>query len=318
MTLPAIIESLDDLSFGECNERAARARSLMTRIDSAFVIHLVVMKKVLSLCSNVAESLQSDNLIIDQAQLLVAALKIALTVAELQEPDEEWDILYKEANSIIEYCNLQSLPTRKIRRARADREERVKNWQESDDYRKLLYIPLCEKVVIELSKRFLSDELGIVYPGIGALTPASQKSLDIDVVTKFAILYNVIKNNEMEKDILTTQIKILSAMIQGDSNEEDSPSTLLDLLNYIIPFEKCMPYLTSCIKIAVTLPCTTVSNGRTFNMMARIKDCKRSRMLDSRLRGLGVLGVNRERTLVIDENALVDRFATKPRRITLN
>ena len=41
-------------------------------------------------------------------------------------------------------------------------------------------------------------------------------------------------------------------------------------------------------------------------------------MLDSRLRGLGVLGVNRERTLMIDENALVDRFATKLRRITLN
>ena len=52
----------------------------------------------------------------------------------------------------------------------------------------------------------------------------------------------------MEKDILTTQIKILSAMKQGDSNEEETPSTLLDLLNYIIPFEKCMPYLTSCIK----------------------------------------------------------------------
>ena len=105
--------------------------------------------------------------------------------------------MYKEANTIIEYCNLQSLPTRKIRRARADREERVRNWQGSDDYRNLLYIPLCEseKVVIELSKRFLSDELGIVNPGIGALTPASQRFLDIDVVTKFAILYNVIKNN---------------------------------------------------------------------------------------------------------------------------
>ena len=95
MTLPAIIESLDDLSFGECNERAARARNLMTKIDSAFVIHLVVMKKVLSLCSNFAESLQSDNLIIDQAQLLVAALKIALTVPELQEPNEEWYNLSK-------------------------------------------------------------------------------------------------------------------------------------------------------------------------------------------------------------------------------
>ena len=91
----AIIESLDDLSFGECNERAARARSLMTKIDSAFVIHLVVMKKVLSPCSSVPESLQSDNVIIDQAQLLVVALKIALTVPELQEPDEEWNNLYK-------------------------------------------------------------------------------------------------------------------------------------------------------------------------------------------------------------------------------
>ena len=122
----------------------------------------------------------------------------------------------------------------------------------------------------------------------------------------------------MDQEILNTQIKILSAMIQGDSNEEDIPSTLLDLLNDIIPFEKCMPYLTSCIQIAVTLTCTIASNERSFNMMARIKDLKRSRMLDSRLRGIGVLGLNRERTLMFDENALVDRFATKPRRITPN
>ena len=69
--------------------------------------------------------------------------------------------------------------------------------------------------------------------------------------TEFPILYNVIKNNEMEKNILTTQIIILSAMIQGDSNEKETPLTLLDVLKFIIPFEKCMPYLTSCIKIAV-------------------------------------------------------------------
>ena len=101
---------------------------------------------------------------------MVAALKIALTVPKLQKQDEEWDILYTEANTIFEYCNLQSSPTRTIRRSRADQEERVRNWQGSDDYRKLLYIHLCEKVVIELSKRFLSDELGIVYPGFGALS----------------------------------------------------------------------------------------------------------------------------------------------------
>ena len=60
-------------------------------------------------------------------------------------------------------------------------DEQVRNWQGNDDYRKLLYIPLCEKVVTELSKGFLSDELGIVHPGIGTLTPACQRFLDIDV-----------------------------------------------------------------------------------------------------------------------------------------
>ena len=68
--------------------------------------------------------------------------------------------------------------------------------------------------------------------------------------------------------------------------EEDIPTTLLELLNYVIPLEKCMPSLTSCLKIAVTLPCTTASNERSFSLMARIKDKKRSTMLDSRLQGL--------------------------------
>ena len=52
--------------------------------------------------------------------------------------------------------------------------------------------------------------------------------------------------------------------------------------------------------------------------MARIKDKKRSTMLDSRLQGLGLLGVNREITLNIDDAVLIDKFAYNKRRIILN
>ena len=120
-TMPAIIQALDDLSVMDGTERAASARGLMTRIESGFVIHLVVMKRILGLCAEVAEGLQSDNLIIDQAQEIVRGLKSALTVPMLPEPDDEWGKLYREANEVIEFCNLPNLPARTIRRARVDR-----------------------------------------------------------------------------------------------------------------------------------------------------------------------------------------------------
>ena len=52
--------------------------------------------------------------------------------------------------------------------------------------------------------------------------------------------------------------------------------------------------------------------------MARIKDSERSTVLDSRLQGLRLIGVNREITLKVDEGVLVDKFACKKRRIILN
>ena len=274
------------------------------------------MKRILGLCTEVAEGLQSDNLIIDQAQEIVRGLKSALTVPMLPEPDDEWGKLYREANEIIEFCNLPNLPARTIRRARVDRGESQMIWEGSDHYRRYLYIPLCQKVVNELTQRFLTDELNIVYSAIGALSPKSVNFMDIGAITRFAILYNLIKDQEIEREVLSNQIKILSNLISPE--EEDIPTTLLELLNYVIPFEKCMPSLTSCLKIAVTLPCTTASNERSFGLMARIKDKKRSTMLDSRLQGLGLLGVNREITLNIDDAVLIDKFAYNKRRIILN
>ena len=101
--MPAIIQALDDLSVMDGTERAASARGLMTRIESGFVIHLVVMKRILGLCAEVAEDLQSDNRIIDQAQEIVRCLKSALTVPMLPEPDDEWAKMYREDNESLEF-----------------------------------------------------------------------------------------------------------------------------------------------------------------------------------------------------------------------
>ena len=49
-----------------------------------------------------------------------------------------------------------------------------------------------------------------------------------------------------------------------ETDEEDIPATLLELLNYIIHFERCIPFLTSCLKIVVTLPSTTASSNEEF------------------------------------------------------
>ena len=134
----------------------------------------------------------------------------------LPEPDDEWGKLYREANEIIEFCNLPTLPARTIRRARVDRGESQMIWEGSDHYRRYLYIPLCQKVVNELTQRFLTDELNIVYSAIGALSPNSVNYMDIGAITRFAILYNLIKDQEIEREILSNQIKILSNMISPE------------------------------------------------------------------------------------------------------
>ena len=75
------------------------------------------------------------------------------------------------------------------------------------------------------------------------------------------------------------------------------------------------------LRLAITIPCTSVSVERSFSTMKRIKTFFRSRMTEKRLTALAYLNIEKERLITLSENEdeffdkMVQRFLKKERRI---
>ena len=110
------------------------------------------------------------------------------------------------------------------------------------------------------------------------------------------------------------------AVMFPNSWVRESPVSLADAL------QKCStlsyPNLTVLLKIAMTLPITSCESERSFSQLKLIKTARRATMSQSRLSGLALMKINRDRCnkLLSEENMreLVKTFVQlHPRRMKL-
>jgi hypothetical protein len=80
-----------------------------------------------------------------------------------------------------------------------------------------------------------------------------------------------------------------------------------------------MSALIEYIKIAITIATVNVSCERSFSALKRIKNYLRNSMSDERLNGLSLMSIEKEISVSIDLNKIVNEFAlyNKNRRIIL-
>ena len=83
------------------------------------------------------------------------------------------------------------------------------------------------------------------------------------------------------------------------------------------------PNLEVLLRIALTIPITSCKSERSFSQLKLIKTCRRSNMLSSRLSGLSLMKINRDRCEKLQQcpvklRELVQAFyQLHPRRIKL-
>ena len=169
LTLPSVIDVLDDLE-DATGERGATARALLAQLDKCFVIHLCTFKFLLKICADASAELQG------KTETLEKALRAIKTIcAWLERPltpmsDDVWDGIYKESAAIAEASDLPQPQVRRVRKVRGGGPKGVKS---SEDYRKEVFTPMCNRTLAELQRRFASEENENLYTGICALTPGS-------------------------------------------------------------------------------------------------------------------------------------------------
>ena len=157
-TLSAVIDFLGDL-IEVSGERGATARSVMAQLDTSFVVHLCIFKFLLKICADASAKLQGKSETLEKALQAIKTVCSWLERPQIPLADEVWEDIYKQAADIVQAADL---PQHHVRRLRAVHGCPAGLWS-SEDYRREVFVPMCNKTLAELQRRFLSEENLTVY-----------------------------------------------------------------------------------------------------------------------------------------------------------
>ena len=305
-TLPAVIDVLEDL-IEVSGERGATARSVMAQLNTSFVVHLCIFKFLLKICADASAKLQGKSETLEKALQAIKTVCSWLERPQIPLADEVWEDIYKQAADIVQAADL---PQHHMRRLRAVHGCPAGLWS-SEDYRREIFVPMCNKTLAELQRRFLSEENLAVYGGICALTPKSESFLNVEQIWSMCDFYGVAK----KRNVVQTEIDLLR--ITFENGGDDLPSDLMGMLNFIEPHKRVLSVMNKVLHISVTIPVTSAQAERSFSAMKRIKNFLRSTMGNTRLSDIGVLNVNAQMLYALDRETIINRFAEIPHRILL-
>ena len=288
-------------------ERGATARSVMAQLNTSFVVHLCIFKFLLKICADASAKLQGKSETLEKALQAIKTVCSWLERPQIPLADEVWEDIYKQAADIVQAADL---PQHHVRRLRAVHGCPAGLWS-SEDYRREVFVPMCNKTLAELQRRFLSEENLAVYGGICALTPKSESFLNVEQIWSMCDFYGVAK----KRNVVQTEIDLLR--ITFENGGDDLPSDLMGMLNFIEPHKRVLSVMNKVLHISVTIPVTSAQAERSFSAMKRIKNFVRSTMGNTGLSDIGVLNVNAQMLYALDRETIINRFAEIPHRILL-
>ena len=174
---------------------------------------------------------------------------------------------------------------------------------EASEYRCNVYYQVLDSFLAEMNSRF-SDESTILMKAVQPCTPGSESFFNPDAIEPCCQFYDIdftIKSEiEVAKNYISTQ------------NLKKTAVALLDALPV-----NFFPHMSQMLRVIVTIPVSSATCERVNSCLKRIKNSKRSTMLNSRLSSLTVIAMNSDMLSTVDHNQIIDLFAQKQRRCEL-
>ena len=171
-----------------------------------------------------------------------------------------------------------------------------------------IYFPVIDTALAELRRRFSADNIAML-DAICALMPGSDNFLDADILHPMATHYN---SNIDDFNLELRQMKRMIARKTSNNTMPDFDSEgdkLVAFANFVSKYNEAFYELNRLIRIAVTLPVTSVEAERSFSCLKLIKTHLRTTMLDGRLSDIAVLSVHSQRANLMDLDLVIDKFA---------
>ena len=164
-------------------------------------------------------------------------------------------------------------------------------------YRRALWYPYLDAIVMSLREKFSKHQLTILH--LVALVPSMIHKFEwADVVDSYSIYSSELASEEEVKNEFG-QWKQLCLQL----SMENRPATLLDALD-IVPDR--LRNIKILLSIFATLPVSTCTPERSFSALKIVKNFLRNRMTDERLTGLALMYIHPE--IEIDITTVIDRF----------
>ena len=155
-----------------------------------------------------------------------------------------------------------------------------------DEIKATIYDPIIENISGELSERFCTQNhvvLGKLYELL--MSFQNKKNFQPDSISSVAAFYN------LSEEALKAEIHVLH-----NCSDLTSLTSIQQLGHYFIgqKLTAWFPLLCYLMRVYLTLPVTSASSERSFSQLKLLKDDKRSTMLESRLRGLALMKIEKQ------------------------
>lgn len=308
-----------------------------------FLFCAVVVQPLLKDLDMLSKSLQSPRSDLQQAQDMAKA-----TITELEDSKLKFEEYWKKAKKYVASINMQlpdddsvSIPTdneiysgRRGNRSRGMGRAGVPGadvpppatYTTMQHLKDSVYIPIYEKLIDEMKKRFTEEGMTEIFRGIDALNPANRFSNlgneeKIGHIIAFAELYKIDfdVNSEDGKDDLKRILKRFRSWVCMDTYREevDKMKTIPDVLSFLIKKGHTTGSFRDVFKLyelAACLPVSSAEVERAFSSMSYIKNYLRNSMGDDRLSQLMLLYKSPDIVSTLDLDVLVKKWHVKKDR----
>lgn len=309
--LVCCLEDIKDSNEWNRETRADASSYFLALSRFPFIIALVITKEILAYTKALSIKLQGRYVDVVRAYKEVNFVKSTLKSAR-EDVDGFHTHIYRKALQIAGKVQVnESLPRTTGRQLQRSN---IPYATATQYYQRVLTIPMLDYLITGMNERF-NDSSSAVICQIMLMLPSTLSECE-DVLTSADIpdLVNMYNDNLPAPSALDMELHCWSVKWRGRIEEAAAQNTPAKVLVTIDG--NFFPNIEQLLKIACTLPVTSVECERSISRLRHHKTYLRSTMQEARLNGLAMMYIHRD--IHCDATAVVDEFARRhPRRLQL-
>ena len=306
-------------------ETITKANGFLFQLQSStFLVAFQVLIQVLHILRELTMKLQMQAIDVVYAYKMVSSVVSTLKALRRDSP-AEFKKIFTEATKLGQQLHGEKFVLSKPRLAgRQTHRSNPPSSTAEDYYRITLYDEFLSHVIAELEDRFLNNPSHKIALGLLYLLPnecASLEDCDHDSIPlELAEAVDLYRDDMTHAVMFPTEYGLWVCKWKAHQSESTRPNKLIDVFQVCSDFQ--YPNIHSLLRVALTLPITSCESERSFSQLKLIKIARRTTMTESRLAGLSLMKINRDRCNTLTSETkmreLVKSFSQlHPRRMKL-